>query len=1001
MGTRLSSTSSDSRALASGTLPVQRLHALRSLYADWQKNPSAIPQSWRNLLAQLAPETIAQLKPQDHTKTTPPAPGDRASEHASQPIDPQHVGPQHVGPQHVGPQHVDLQHVDLRQAGSADALLHRTDSLRALMLIRAYRVRGHLLADLDPLGLSDKVLNPELDPATYGFRKNDFDRPIFVDGVLGLRWASLHRILEHVRKVYCGQVGVEYMHIQDPKKKDWLQRKIENAPPYDQGLSKEDKISLFSCLHAAESLEHFLSMKFTGTKRFGLDGAESLIPLLEEVLLQASRQGVHGLVLGMAHRGRINVLSNVMRKPLAVTFSEFKGDMPKNFLGRGDVKYHLGASTDRVLHGRKVHLSMISNPSHLEAVNPVVLGKVRAEQNQSRDTDRKKVMGILIHGDAAFSGQGLVAETFDFSELKGYRTGGTIHVIVNNQIGFTTNPANSRSGPYCSEMCKIAQPPVVHVNGDNPEAVLQVARLAVAYRQKFNSDIVLDMFCYRRFGHNEMDEPAFTQPLMYKAISRKPSVCTLYARKLVESRTASEDELTHVRSVRRRELEEAFSKNHHLNKADFLGGAWKGLSQVKQYDARRGKTALSGAALEKIGQALSRKPENFTLNFRLDRFIEKRRKMFRSGERIDWATAEALAFGGLLLEKVPVRISGQDCRRGTFSQRHLAYTDQETEEVWLPLQHLGEPQASFEAVDSPLSELGVVGFEYGYSLADPRSLVIWEAQFGDFANGAQVMIDQFVSSGEVKWLRMSGLVLLLPHGYEGMGPEHSSARLERFLELCGEDNLQVVNCTTPANYFHVLRRQVHRNFRKPLIVMSPKSLLRHKGCVSHLEDFCPGSNFHRVLGEDPSAQQRVARQDVRQIVFCSGKVYYDLLQARGDKPIHLLRLEQLYPFPENALLSALEPYDRNCALVWCQEEPRNMGAFGVIREFIEEVAQSLNFVVPQPRYAGRAVAASPATGDPKVHVQQQKDLVADALTLGKKHLGRIAARKAKAALQDA
>ena len=870
------------------------------------------------------------------------------------------------------------------------------DSIRALMLIRAYRVRGHLEADLDPLGLKPHEPHPELDPKTYGFTEADMDRPIFINNVLGLETANLHEIMKAVRETYCGKIGVEYMHIQDPAQKAWIQERIESIHNRTD-FTETGKRAILERLTAAEIFEQFLNKKYTGTKRFGLDGGEAMIPALEQILKRGGQLGLKEVVLGMPHRGRLNVLANFMGKPFTAIFSEFQGGAahPEDIGGSGDVKYHLGTSTDREFDGNVVHLSLTANPSHLEAVNPVVVGKVRAKQAQLKDTDRTQVMALLMHGDAAFSGQGLVPETLDLSELKGYAIGGTIHFIVNNQIGFTTNPVNSRSGPYCSDTAKIIQAPIFHVNGDDPESVVHVARIATEFRQTFRKDVVIDMFCYRRFGHNEGDEPAFTQPLMYKAIAKHPTARKIYADRLITQGSVAPDEATQLTGQMEARLEEDFeaARAYKPNKADWLEGVWSGLDRTRDFGARRGETALPLETLREVGQALVRVPMGFNANRKILRQLEAKRKMIETGEGIDWATAEALAFGSLLIEGHPVRLSGQDCNRGTFSQRHACLIDQETEDRHVMLNHISEDQAKIEVIDSPLSELAVLGFEYGYSLAEPRALVLWEAQFGDFSNGAQIIIDQFISSGESKWLRMSGLTMLLPHGYEGQGPEHSSARLERFLQLCAEDNLQVVNCSTPANYFHVLRRQLHREFRKPLVIMTPKSLLRHKRCVSSMELFGPGSTFHRVLHCD---QLPSDPKDAKQVVLCTGKVYYDLLEERekrGIADIHFLRLEQLYPFPADALVSELEQY-KHCDLVWCQEEPRNMGAWAFANSFIEEVAEEAGCKNPRPRYAGRPSAASPATGSNRKHQIEQAALIEDALTLGKKAVKRIAARKA-------
>ncbi len=870
------------------------------------------------------------------------------------------------------------------------------DSIRAQMLIHAYRVRGHTQARLDPLGLRHCEPHPELDPATYGFEESDLDRPIYLFYGLGLETATLREILDTARAAYCGNLGVEFMHIQDPTRKNWLQERLERVKDRSDFTPKFRKLIL-ERLIAAESFEQFLHKRFIGTKRFGLDGAEAVIPALEQVLLTSVRMGVEEIAIGMAHRGRLNVLTHVMGKRLAQIFAEFQGvsSNPEEVGESGDVKYHLGTSTDRRFEGHDIHLSLTANPSHLEAVNPVVLGKVRAKQDQRGDTERRKVVPLLLHGDAAFAGQGLVPETIDLSELAGYDVSGTIHVIINNQIGFTTDPLNARSGLYCTEVAKIAQAPILHVNGDDPEAVVYAARLAAEYRHTFRDDVVLDVFCYRRFGHNEADEPAFTQPLMYQRIAAHPPVTKLYAERLVAEGSLTPEEVEGLRSGWNTRLESEFrsAQGFEVTEADWLEGAWSGLEPVKGYDARRGHTAVDEPLLKEVGDALTRVPDDFHLHPKLQRFLDARGRMFERGEGIDWATAEALAFATLLVEGNPVRFSGQDVSRGTFSQRHAALIDQEDERRLVSVNHVRPHQERLELIDSPLSELAALGFEYGYSLADPRTLVLWEAQFGDFANGAQIIIDQFITAAEYKWLRMSGLVMLLPHGYEGQGPEHSSARLERFLQVCAEDNIQVVNCTTPANYFHVLRRQMHRDFRKPLVVMTPKSLLRHKRCVSKLADFGPDTSFHRVMycDEVPSSPEQA-----KQVVMCTGKVYYDLLaerERRGITDVHFMRLEQLYPFPVDALAKQLQHY-RHCHLVWCQEEPRNMGAWDFVDEFILEIAEALDFEHPELRYAGRLSAASPATGLARVHVEEQKKLVADALEVGKPPLRRIAARVA-------
>ncbi|MEX0923595.1 MAG: 2-oxoglutarate dehydrogenase E1 component [Rhodovibrionaceae bacterium] len=966
-----------------------RAGKIARLFAQYRQDPEALPQEWRGVFDDLQGDARSLLEELSRSNGAgPPAPQDDAESGNGHAAALAQVGA--AKRSYLGVEY-DVEDDEIRAAS--------LDSIRALMLIRAFRVRGHLESKLDPLGLVNVPPHPELDPKSYGFRDADLDRPIFINWVLGRETATLREIVDICRRTYCGSIGVEFMHIQDPDQKAWIQERIENVENRTE-FTVPGKRAILERLTAAEVFEKFLDKKYTGTKRFGLDGGEAAIPALEQILKRGGQLGLEEVVIGMPHRGRLNVLANFMGKPFQAIFSEFKGGAanPEDVGGSGDVKYHLGTSSDREFDGKTVHLSLTANPSHLEAVNPVVVGKVRAKQQQREDSDRTKVMALLMHGDAAFAGQGLVPETLDLSELKGYRIGGTIHFIVNNQIGFTTNPVNSRSGPYCSDVAKIIQAPIFHVNGDDPEAVVHVARIATEFRQAFKKDVVIDMFCYRRFGHNEGDEPAFTQPLMYKKIKSHPSTRTIYGERLAEEGVVSAGEVDELAKEWQERLEREFevAESFKPNKADWLEGKWSGLSRVEGYDARRGQTSVDMKTLKEVGMALTRTPEGFNANRKIVRQLEAKAKMIESGEGIDWSTAEALAFGTLLIEGHPVRLSGQDCNRGTFSQRHASLIDQETEATYKPLNHIRDKQAHAEIVDSPLSELAVLGFEYGYSLAEPNALVLWEAQFGDFVNGAQIIIDQFIASGESKWLRMSGVTMLLPHGYEGQGPEHSSARLERFLQLCGWDNMQVVNCTTPANYFHALRRQLHRDFRKPLIVFTPKSLLRHKACVSSLADLSDGTSFHRIMYEDkPPSTPKQAKQ----LVMCSGKVYYDLLEERekrGIEDVHLLRLEQLYPFPADALAEEIEKY-KHCDLVWCQEEPRNMGAWTFAENFIEDIAEEAGAAKPRPRYAGRPSAASPATGLASRHAREQAELIEEALTTGKPRMSRIAYRKAREA----
>ncbi|APG48371.1 2-oxoglutarate dehydrogenase E1 component [Phaeobacter porticola] len=863
------------------------------------------------------------------------------------------------------------------------------DSIRALMLIRAYRIRGHLAANLDPLGMREGSSHPELDPRTYGFAEADMDRPIFIDNVLGLQVASMRQIVDIVKRTYCGTFALQYMHISDPEQASWLKERIEG---YDKEIrfTREGRKAILNKMVEAEGFEKFLHVKYMGTKRFGLDGGESLIPAMEQIIKRGGALGIRDIVIGMPHRGRLSVLANVMQKPYKAIFNEFQGGSfkPEDVDGSGDVKYHLGASSDREFDGNSVHLSLTANPSHLEAVNPVVLGKVRAKQDQLKDADRSQVLPILLHGDAAFAGQGVVAECFALSGLRGHKAGGTMHIVVNNQIGFTTAPHFSRSSPYPTDNALVVEAPIFHVNGDDPEAVVHAAKVAIEFRQKFHKDVVLDIFCYRRFGHNEGDEPMFTNPLMYKKIKGHKTTLSLYTERLVKDGLIPEGEIEDMKASFQARLNEEFEagKNFKPNKADWLDGRWSHLDKQKE-DYQRGKTSVSPETFKEVGTALSRAPDGFPVHKTIGRFLDSRAKMVETGEGIDWATGEALAFGSLLTEGYPVRLSGQDATRGTFSQRHSGVVNQNTEERYYPLNNIRSGQSQYEVIDSALSEYAVLGFEYGYSLAEPNALTLWEAQFGDFANGAQIMFDQFISSGESKWLRMSGLVCLLPHGFEGQGPEHSSARLERFLQMCGQDNWIVANCTTPANYFHILRRQLHRTFRKPLIMMTPKSLLRHKLAVSKAEEFTTGSSFHRVLWDDAqhgnSDTKLVDDDQIKRVVLCSGKVYYDLLEerdARGLDDVYLMRVEQYYPFPAISMVKELSRF-KHAEIVWCQEEPKNQGAWTFIEPNIEWVLTRIGAKNSRPIYVGRATSASPATGLASEHKAQQAALVNEALSI--------------------
>ena len=849
------------------------------------------------------------------------------------------------------------------------------DSIRALRLIRAYRINGHLIANLDPLNLHKKNYHPELDYKSYGFSENDLDREIFIDGSLGLETATLNEIIQILNKTYASSIGVEFLHIQSVEQKQWVQERIEEVHN-KTNFTTQGKKAIFQRLVESELFEQYLDKKFLGTKRYGVEGGESMIPGIEQIVKQSCLAGVQDIYFGTAHRGRLTLLATVLGMPYRGILSKFQGSLndPNEVLGSGDVKYHLGVSSDREFDGKSIHLSLTPNPSHLEAVDPVVAGKVRAKQTLLQDKTTDKVFGILIHGDAAMAGQGIVAETFAMSQLRGFRTGGIIHFVINNQIGFTTTPHYGRSAPYCTEIAKMVQAPIFHVNGDDPEAVVHVCRLAAEYRNLFKEDVVVDMFCYRRSGHNEADEPMFTQPLMYKKIKQHQTTLNLYKDQLIKEEILTEDEAKTKLSDFKKFLDNEFelSKSYKPNKADWLDGTWTGI-KIASIDARRGKTSSTADDLKILAKEIHTIPEGFTPHKRIKKIYNDREQSIIEGKNIDWATAEALAFATLLKDGYGVRLSGQDVGRGTFSHRHAVLYDQENEKRFVPLRHFRKEQALFEIVDSFLSEFGVLGFEYGYSQADPKTLVIWEAQFGYFSNGAQTIIDQFITTGERKWLRMSGLTLLLPHGHEGQGPEHTSSRLERFLQMCAEDNIQVANCTSPANYFHILRRQMMRDFRKPLILMTPKSTLRHKGNTSSIEEFVNGSTFHRVLRKPLSGEEK---NKINRVVLCSGKIYFELqdhIDALKLDNIHIIRLEQLYPFPYEALEEELIDF-KNCEMIWCQEEPKNMGAWQFVQERVLSVVKKVTGK-NELHFIGRRAAASPATGVFDRHLSNQKNII--------------------------
>ena len=857
-----------------------------------------------------------------------------------------------------------------------------SDSIRAITLIRAYRTRGHLIANLDPLGLMKREYLHDLHPKDHGFTADDLNRKIFLDNYMDIGHATIKEITNNLKKIYCSTIGAEFMHITDPAEKVWFRERMEKKEN-QLNFTRNGKIAIMNKIIQAEGFEKFLAKKYVGTKRFGLDGGESLIPSLEQIIKRGGQLGAKEIKIGMPHRGRLNVLANVLQKSYKRIFNEFAGEFSATHDdSTGDVKYHLGASSDREFDGNSVHVSLTDNPSHLEAVNPIVLGQTRAKQFFHKDEERKKVIPVLIHGDAAFAGQGVVAECFAMSGLKGHNTGGTIHIIVNNQIGFTTSPRFARSSPYPSDLGKVVESPILHCNGDDPESVVHCAKIAIEFRQKFNKDVVIDMICYRRFGHNEGDEPSFTQPLMYKKIRAHPTTLNIYGKKLVQEGTLSESEFNKMNTDFKQLLENQFkTAKDYKPKLNWFEGTWSRYQPTKGKD-KKGVTGVNNDKIKKISEKINSIPSKIFAHKTIERVFSQRAKTVAEGKNIDWSTAESLAFGTLLEEGFPVRLVGQDSGRGTFSQRHSVIRNQNDNSRYIPLNNISNTQKKYEIVDSLLSELAVLGFEYGYSLVEPETLTIWEAQFGDFANGAQVVIDQFIASGERKWSRASGLVMLLPHGYEGQGPEHSSARLERFLQLCAQENIQVMNCTTPANYFHALRRQIHREFRKPLVIMTPKSLLRHKYCVSNLDDFNKSNSFHRVLEDHALIKNskfvKIKKaKKVRKVIICSGKIYFDLLEAREKNKVDdviFVRIEELYPFPVKSLTKAIRPYVSNSQFFWCQEEPKNMGAWSSVRDYIQWTLDNLG-VKKKLDYIGRKAAASPATGYANRHAKQQKEIL--------------------------
>ncbi len=935
---------------------------INEFYADYFSDPKSLPESWKNFFDGLSDDEKLVFNDLKGPTWSPEKRFKKLKEVLED-------------KKELVEENINTESKSAKQASK--------DSVRAIMLIRAFRIRGHLIANLDPLSIQKKEEHPELRPETYGFTKSDYKRKIFLDGVLGLQYGDLNQILNILKRTYCSTIGYEFMHMGDPDEKAWIRDRIE-GPEKDITFTENGKKAILNKIIQAEGFEKYLHVKFVGTKRFGLDGGEALIPALEQIIKRGGNLGAKEIKIGMPHRGRLNVLANVMGKSYRAIFSEFFGKTvtsKKDF--EGDVKYHLGASSNRDFDGNIVHISLTDNPSHLEAVNPVVLGQVRAKQFFHKDKERKKVIPVLMHGDAAFAGQGIVAECFAMSGLPGHNIGGTIHIIVNNQIGFTTAPRFARSSPYPSDVAKIAQAPIFHVNGDDPEAVVHCAKVATEYRQKFNRDVVIDMVCYRRFGHNEGDEPSFTQPLMYKKIKSHPSTLTLYGQKLSNEGLTSDNELQKNKTNFKKWLENEFEKSKsYKSDLKWFDGVWSRFKPGLGKD-KRGASGVEIKLLKAVGKKISTIPAGFSVHKTLKKIFDLRNQSIDRESSIDWSTAESLAFGTLLAEGFSVRLSGQDSGRGTFSQRHAVLRNQDNHQRYIPLNNIKVGQKNFEVIDSLLSEFAVLGFEFGYSLSEPETLVLWEAQFGDFANGAQIIIDQFISSGESKWGRASGLVMLLPHGYEGQGPEHSSARLERFLQLCAGENMQVVNCSTPANYFHVLRRQMHREFRKPLIVMTPKSLLRHKRCISNLSDFSKKSTFHRVLEDDAYSkvnnllELKKRDEKIEKVVMCSGKIYYDLLEAREkikNNRVTFVRIEQLYPFPAKTLANILKRYNK-AEFIWCQEEPKNMGAWNTVRNYIDRTLEMINLGDKSVKYIGRNASSSTATGNLNKHLAQQKEIL--------------------------
>ena len=920
------------------------LEFVEQLYADFLRDPGSVPPDWRTYF-----ETVSQ-----GNGSTRPA----------------RIGPSFRSRSIFSPSGPGCpQCPNLREDAEIAHIQHRVDQM-----IRNFRVRGHIVARIDPLG-QPRPEPPELQPAFYGFSEADLDRPFPARACNGTTLTTVRQVLQRMRNTYCRSIGVQFMHIDDLSVRSWLQERMEGAENRIE-LSRDEQIRILTRLTDAVIFEEFIQRKYVGAKSFSLEGSESLIPLLDLAIEKAGQQGVDEIVFAMAHRGRLNVLANILQKSPHLIFREFEDVLTGTHWGRGDVKYHLGYSGDwTTATGRKIHLSLTFNPSHLEFVNPVAMGRTRAKQDRAGDSDRTRVMTLLIHGDAAFAGEGIVQETLNLSELDGYTVGGTLHVIVNNQLGFTTPPWQGRSSVYASDVAKMLQSPIFHVNGEDPEAVAQVVCLAMDFRATFQRDVFIDMYSYRRRGHNEGDEPTFTQPLLYSAIERRKSVREGYLEHLLELKEVTREEADEIARQRTDRLEKELQDARHNRRVlqpQTLGGVWQGYAAGPASYADDVETGVEKERLAYLLDRQTRLPEGFHPHRKIERYLEQRREMARGKRPLDWSSAEALAFASIVDGGARVRLTGQDSERGTFSQRHAVLHDVENGRTYTPLQHICENQAPFEIHNSPLSEAGVLGFEYGYSLENPAGLTLWEAQFGDFINAAQVIVDQFIASAEDKWRRLSGLVLLLPHGFEGMGPEHSSARLERFLMLAAEDNIQVTQPTTPAQYFHLLRRQALRRWRKPLVVMTPKSLLRHAQAVSSLEDLAGGS-FQPVL---PDAYER-RPEKIDRILLCSGKVYYELDQRRRDlnrEDVAILRLEQFYPVPIDALRSALAGYPEGTPVVWVQEEPENMGAW---RFLLVNFGRRLFGRLPLSGIY-RPIAASPATGSANRHKLEQETLLNEA-----------------------